>query len=102
MFSVPDFVTDLQALKVSDAAVAKELDEVVALLVDGPCRTSLSELRAIEQQQAELREAMIAAGEAGDIVTMISTLGEYTEVNSTSSAFTTARQSVNDDCGVNV
>ena len=102
VFSVPDFVTDLQALKVSDAAVAKELDEVVALLVDGPCRTSLSELRAIEQQQAELREAMIAAGEAGDIVTMISTLGEYTEVNSTSSAFTTARQSVNDDCGVNV
>lgn len=102
VFSVPDFVTDLQALQVAESAVAKELDEVLASLGDGPCRSSLSELRALEQQQAELTETMIAAGEAGDIVTMISTLGEYSEVNTTSSAFTSARQSAIDNCGADV
>ncbi|MFM8305370.1 MAG: hypothetical protein ACKOA9_13925 [Actinomycetota bacterium] len=99
VYSVSGFVTDLKAAQVVDAAVAKEIDEVVASLNDGPCRSSLIELRAIEQQQEELRDAMIAAGEAGDLVTMLTTLGEYGEVNSTSGAFTTARQSAVDDCG---
>ena len=102
VFSIPDFVTDLQALQVAESLVATELDEVVASLGEGPCRSSLSELRTLEQQQAELTETMIAAGEAGDIVTMISTLGEYTEVNSTSDAFTAARQSAIDNCGEDV
>ena len=102
VFSIPEFLIDLQALQVADSAVAKELDEVVAVLTDGPCRSSLIELRAIEKQQAEIRQTMIVAGQAGDIVKMISTLDEYSKVNSTSNAFTSARQSVVDDCGADV
>lgn len=102
VYSVSKFVTDLKAAQVVEAAVAKELDEIVAALGDGPCRTSLIELRAIEQQQEELRKDLIAAGEAGDIVKVLTTLGEYGKVNSTSRAFATARQSAVDECGEDV
>ena len=49
-----DFVADVQAAKVLEVEVGKELDEVITLLGDGPCRTSVIELREIERQQEEL------------------------------------------------
>ena len=99
VFSISEFTADLEALQEAEALVAAELDEVLALLGDGECRVALGEVRALEQQQSDLRTAMITAGQAGDIVTMIRTLGEYTEVNSVSEPFTTARRSAVDSCG---
>lgn len=102
VFSVEEFIADLEALQVADSGVAEALDRAVATLGQGPCRTSLEEVQALEQQQAELRAAMIAAGEAGDVVTMIRTLGEYSGVNSTSAPFTSARQAAVDNCGADL
>ena len=101
-FSVSEFVSDVENVGVAEAAVAKELDEVIAQLGDGPCKTSLVEVRAVEQQQADLREVIIEKGKAGDLVAMFTALGEYTAVNSTSEPFTTARQSAVDNCGAEV
>jgi hypothetical protein len=102
VFSIAEFVADLEALQDADALVANELGEVLALLGDGRCRTALSELLALEKQQADLRAAMITAGQDGEIVTMFRLLGEYTEVNSPSDSFRMARQSAVDDCGFDV
>jgi hypothetical protein len=93
-----DFVADVEAAKVLEVEVGKELDEVIALLGDGPCRTSVIELRAIERQQEELRDAIISAGQSGNTVAMFTKLGEYSAVNSTSDVFTTARESVVTNC----
>ncbi|CAB4323198.1 MAG: hypothetical protein F2520_04705 [Actinobacteria bacterium] len=97
-----DFVADVEAAKVLEVEVGKELDEAITLLGDGPCRTSVIELRAIERQQEELREAIISAGKSGNTVAMFTKLGEYSAVNSTSVAFTTARESVVTNCGFDI
>jgi hypothetical protein len=97
-----DFVADVEAAKVLEVEVGKELDEVITLLGDGPCRTSVIELRAIERQQEELREAIISAGKSGNTVAMFTKLGEYSAVNSTSVVFTTAHESVVTNCGVDI
>lgn len=97
-----DFVADVEAAKVLEVEVGKELDEVIALLADGPCRTSLIELRAIERQQEELREAIISAGKSGNTVAMFTKLSEYSAVNSTSDVFTTARESAVTNCGADI
>lgn len=101
-FAVADFVADVQAAQVVEVGVGKELDEVIALLGDGSCRTSLVELRAIERQQEELRAAIISAGQSGDVVAMFTKLGEYSAINTTSVVFTTARESVVTNCGADV
>ena len=101
-FPVADFVADVEAAQVTEVGVGKELDDVIALLGDGPCRTSLIELRAIERQQEELRVAIISAGKSGNIVAMFTKLGEYSAVNSTSVVFTTARESVVTNCGFDI
>jgi hypothetical protein len=98
-FSVSEFVTVVQAVQDAEAAAAEALDEVLAVLGDGECRTALDEVRAIEQTQAELRDALISAGEKGDLLTLFRTLGDYTEVNSSSEPFVTARQAAVDACG---
>jgi hypothetical protein len=97
-----DFVADVEAAKILEVEVGKELDEAITLLGDGPCRTSVIELRAIERQQEELREAIISAGKSGNTVAMFTKLGEYSAVNSTSVVFTTARESVVTNCGVDI
>ncbi len=102
VFSVSEFVADIEALEVADTEVVTALNEAVASLGEGPCREALGELQALEQQQTTLRQEMIAAGQGGDLVTMIETLGEYAEVNSSSSSFTAARQSAVDNCGADV
>lgn len=99
VFSVEKFLIDLEALQEADAVAATELDEVVALLGEGECRTALAELRAIERKQATLREEMITAGQQNDLVAMLRVLGDYTEVNSSSEPFVTARQTAVDSCG---
>lgn len=102
VYSISEFVADLEAAQDADAVVASELDEVLASLDEGDCRSALSELRSLEEQQTDLRTAMISAGQEGDIVTMLRTLGEYAEVNSYSEPFTTARQSAIDSCGADL
>lgn len=101
-FSIPGFVADVEALQAADAAVAKELDEVIALLGDGECRASLVAVRALEQQQSDLRVGIIAAGKSGDAVKMFTLLGDYTAINSTSEPFMTARRAAVEACGADV
>ena len=101
-FSVAEFVADMQAAQVDEGEVTRELDEVIALLGDGSCRTSLIELRAIEQQQEELRKAIISAGQSGEVDVMFNKLGEYSAINTTSVVFTTARESVVTNCGFDI
>lgn len=98
-FSVSEFVTDVQAVQDAEAAIAAKFDEVMAILGEGECRTALDEVRAIERTQAELREGLIAAGETGDLLALFLTLGEYTDVNSSSEPFVIARQAAVDACG---
>lgn len=102
VFSVSELVADLEALEVADTEVVTALNEAVASLGEGPCRDALGELQALEQQQTTLRQEMIAAGQGGDLVTMIEALGEYAEVNSSSSSFAAARQSAVDTCGADI
>lgn len=102
VFSTQEFVADLKSMRAADVPVTAALDTVIGSLGEGACRSSLIDLRSLETQQASLRDAMISAGEAGDLVTMITKLGEYAGVNATSDKFTKARASVSADCGVSV
>lgn len=102
VFSVTEFVSDVESLQAADVSVNRATDAAIAVLGEGPCRTALGELQSLEQQQADLRAAMIAAGEAGDLVTMFRTLGEYADVNSASEPYLAVEKSVNDNCGVEI
>lgn len=98
-FSVSRFVTDLEALQAADASVRAVLQAQMETLGEGACRSSLSEILDIEKQQEVLRVAMIAAGKAGDTVKMLTTLDQYTAINSTSAPFVELRRTAFVNCG---
>lgn len=98
-FSIPRFVTEVEALQAADVAVASALDALIADLSDGACRSSLLEVRELERRQSEIRMSIIAAGKAGDAVKMFTLLADYTAINSTSEPFVTARRTAVKDCG---
>lgn len=98
-FSVSRFVTDLEALQAADASVRAVLQAQMETLGEGACRSSLFEILDIEKQQEDLRVAMIAAGKAGDTVKMLTTLDQYTAINSTSAPFVELRRTAFVNCG---
>ena len=99
-FPVAEFVADVKKMQAADVTVTEKLGEVIALLSDGACRSALTELLDLEQEQAALRSTTISAGEAGDVVEMLTTVGEYSEVNSSSAPYKAAIRQIARSCGV--
>lgn len=100
VFSLPEFVSDVQALQKADATVVAELVTLVGELPDGPCRAGLDSLLALERQQSSIRDSVIAAGQAGNLLSVFQAMDQYSTVNSTSEAFVTARKSTAKACGL--
>ena len=100
VFSLPEFVRDTQALQAVEAAVAADLTELTGALPAGPCRASLDALLVLEQQQATVRQNVITAGQAGNLIGVFQAMDQYSAINSTSSAFTSARKRAAKACGL--
>jgi hypothetical protein len=101
-FPVAEFVSDVEQLQAADVAVTAALEEIIALVSDEPCRSALSDLLELEQEQAALRSSTISAGKAGDLPKMLATVGEYSEVNASSAPHKAARQRIARGCGVDI
>ena len=100
VFSLPEFVSDVQALQKADATVVAELVTLMGELPDGPCRAGLDSLLALERQQSSICDSVIAAGQAGNLLSVFQAMDQYSTVNSTSEAFVTARKSTAKACGL--
>lgn len=96
------FVGDVENLQAADARLANKLEEIVASLDPGECRSSLEGILELEEEQAPIRQRIIDAGKVGDRPTMITAHEEYLEIYEPSGIFVAARNAVREDCGIDL
>lgn len=99
---IETFVADVEDVQAFDARLASQLEELIASLDPGACRSSLEAILVLEEQQAAVRQRIIDAGRVGDRPTMITAFDEYLAIYEPSGTFVTARETVREDCGIEV
>jgi len=99
---IETFVADVEDVQAFDARLASQLEEIITSLDPGACRTSLEAILALEEDQAAVRQRIIDAGKVGDRPTMITAFDEYLEIYEPSGTFVAARETVREDCGIEV
>ena len=102
VFSLPEYVSDVEALEQANVPVTEGLTTAVAAFPDGACRTALRTLLDLQQQKSALRQSSIAAGKANNLTTVILNLGAYAKINTSSQTSIDAHAAATQACGLKI